>query len=134
MRIKYFSAMTNIKESEQYPELPPRLDEKKSEESTSSLSTDAQSEEFPNQEANVDVIYSYVNNDRKMKVLTSELDSDLVLEYETEQSVEIEDEPPPLPMKNKYKQETFEEQRQHKIIGGSYVFENVSALLIIHFN
>lgn len=124
--------MTNINESEQYPELPPRLAEIKGEETTS-LSTDGQSGEFPNQESNVDVIYSYVNNDRKIKVLASELDSDLELEYGTEQSVEVEDEPPPLPMKNKYKQETFVEKKRYKIIDRAYVYENVRALLTIRF-
>lgn len=123
--------MTNIKESEHYPQLPPRLVEKRGEKTTL-LSTDAQSKEFLSHEANVDVIYSYVNNDRKMKNLTS--DSDLVLESGTEQSVDVEDEPPPLPIKKKYKPETFEKEKKHRIIEGAYVFENVSTLLIICFN
>ncbi|XP_025411257.1 uncharacterized protein LOC112684139 isoform X2 [Sipha flava] len=118
---KYSKPMTNIKELEQYPKLPPRLVEKRGEKTTL-LSTDTQSKEFPNHEKNVDVIYSYVNNDRKMKVLTS--DSDLILESGTEQSVEVEDEPPPLPIKKKYKPETFEEKKQYKIVEGAYVFEN----------
>jgi len=107
--------------SKRLPALPPHYDIKKDEEITS-MSTD---EEFHNQEANVDVIY--VNNDRKMKMFTSESESDLNLEYGTEQSIDVGDEPPPLPIKNKHKQNVlFDEKQQYQIIDGVYVFKNVS--------
>lgn len=107
--------------SEQHPEIPPHYNAEKDEEITL-MSTD---EEY-HQEANVDVIY--VNNDLKMKMFTTE--SDLALDYGTEQSVENEDDrPPPLPIKKKHKQNVlFDEKPQYKIIDGVYVFENVSAL------
>jgi len=113
--------MAQDEKSKRLPALPPHYDTKKDEEITS-MSTD---EEFHNQEANVDVIY--VNNDRKMKIFTSESESDLNLEYGTEQSVDVGDEPPPLPIKNKHKQNVlFDEKQQYQIIDGVYVFKNVS--------
>jgi len=113
--------MTKDEKSERLPALPPHNDTKKYEE-INSMSTD---EEFHNQEANVDVIY--VNNDRKMKIFTSESESDLNLEYGTEQSIDVRDEPPPLPIKNKHKQNVlFNEEQQYQIIDGVYVFKNVS--------
>lgn len=118
--------MKRIDESKQMsPELPPRLSQADVE--TTSISTVAKSEEFSVQEANVDIIY--VNNDCKVKMFTSEpdSDSDLVLGYGTEQTVEVEDEPPPLPIKNKSKQDdVYKEKRQYQITGGVCVFENVS--------
>lgn len=118
--------MTQIKESDQYPELPPRIP--KRDEEISSLSTVAQSEEFPNQEANIDVIY--VKNDRKVRVSESESESDLVLERGREKTVEVEEEPPPLPIKKKSKPDiVLEEERQYQVTNGVYVFNNVSLLL-----
>lgn len=122
--------MTNIEESERYPELPPRLTE--NDEETGSMSTIAQSDEFSNQEANIDVIY--VNNDQKVKMFTRESESDLVLEYGTEQTVEVDDEPPPLPIKKKSKQDSiFEDTRQYQTTDGVYVLENVSYKTFISF-
>lgn len=113
--------MANIQESDlQYhPELPDCRGKNYED-------IEPRSEDFPNQETNVDIIY--VNNNRKVKMFTSELDSDLLLEYGTERMVEVEDEPPPLPIKQKYKQDNiiFEENRQYKITDGVYVFEKVS--------
>lgn len=118
--------MSNVDESNQCPELPPRI---RNDEIESMSSTAAQSDDFPNQEANVDVIY--VNNDHKIKMYTSESDSDLVLpEDGTEQIVGAEDEPPPLPIKKKSLQENvYEDKKQYQnITDGVYVFENVSTL------
>jgi len=113
--------MTQVDKYEKHPELPLRYDAKKNNEITS-MSTD---EEFHNQEANVDVIY--VNNDRKMKIFTSESESDLILEYGTEQIAEAENEPPPLPIKNKHKHNIlFDEKPQYQIVDGVYILENVS--------
>jgi len=119
--------MTRDEKSKRLPALPPHYDTKKDEEIASMMSTD---EEFHNQEANVDVIY--VNNDRKMKIFTSESESDLNLEFGTEQSVDVgDDEPPPLPIKNKHKQNVlFDEKQQYQIIDGVYVFKNVSTLTV----
>jgi len=116
--------MTKDEKSEPNPELPPPYETKKDDEITS-MSTDG---EFHNQEVNVEVIY--VNNDRKMKMFTSESESDFILEYGTEQSVEMGDEPPPLPIKNKHKQSVLlDEKPQYQIIDGVYVFKNVSTLM-----
>jgi len=113
--------MTQNDNSEPHPELPPHYDTTKDEEITS-ISTDGG---FHNQEVNVDVIY--VNNDRKMKMFTSESESDFTLEYGTEQSVDVRDEPPPLPIKNKHKQNVlFDQKPQYQIIDGVYVLKNVS--------
>lgn len=113
--------MVLTEESNQYSELPFA----KTDEETTSTSTDEKSDEFPVQEANVDVIY--VNNNRKMKMFTSESDSDLLLGYGTEETVEVEDEPPPLPIKKKSKQnDVLKEKRQYQITDGVCVFENVS--------
>lgn len=120
--------MTQDDKSEPHPELPPHYETKKDEEITS-MSTDG---EFHNQEVNVDVIY--VNNDRKMKIFTSESESDFILEYKTEQSVDVQDEPPPLPIKNKHKQNVlFDEKPQYQIIDGVYVFKNVSTLMSMNY-
>ncbi|XP_001943487.1 uncharacterized protein LOC100164810 [Acyrthosiphon pisum] len=120
----YSKPMTQDEKSKRLPALPPHYDTKKDE--IASMSTD---EEFHNQEANVDVIY--VNNDRKMKIFTSESESDLNLEYGTEQSVDVGDEPPPLPIKNKHKQNVlFDENQQYQIIDGVYVFKNGSKEVI----
>jgi len=120
--------MTNIKELEQVPELPSRLAQ--NDEENSLISTVTQSEySHTNQEANVDVIY--VNNDRRMKMYTSESESDFILEYGTEQTVAEEEEPPPLPIKKKKSKEdniVTEEKKHYKITDGVYVFENVSLL------
>lgn len=121
----YLGPMTQNDKSEQHPELPPHYDTAKDEEITS-ISTDG---EFHNQEVNVDVIY--VNNDRKMKMFTSESESDFILEYGTEQSVDVGDEPPPLPIKNKHKQNVlFDEKPQYQIIDGVYVFKDGSKEVI----
>lgn len=118
--------MTSIEESKQYPELP--LFRSNNDKENGSMSTITQSEEFSNQEANIDVIY--VNNDHKVKMNTSDSESDLVLEYGTEQTVEVEDEPPPLPIKKKSKQDNiFEEKVQFQITDGVYILENVSSLI-----
>lgn len=113
--------MANIQELNlQYPpELPDRR-------SKHDEDIEPRSEDFPNQETNVDIIY--VNNNRKVKMFTNESEPDLVLEYGTEQMVEVQDEPPPLPIKQKYKQNNieFEENRQYKITDGVCVFEKVS--------
>lgn len=112
--------MVKDDKSEHHPELPPHYFNVEKDEESTLMSTN---EEFHNQEANVDVIY--VNNDRK--IFTTE--SDLILEYGTEQSVEEEDEPPPLPIKKKHKQnDIFDEKPQYQIIDGVYVFKNVSTL------
>lgn len=114
--------MVKDDKSEDNPELPPHYNVEKDEETTL---MSAKNEEFHNQEANIDVIY--VNNDRKM--FTTE--SDLILEYGTEQSVEEEDEPPPLPIKKKHKQnDLFDEKPQYQIIDGVYVFKNGSKEVI----
>lgn len=121
--------MTQIEESEQYPELPPRVTPKKEEE-ISSLSTVAQSEEFPNQETNIDVIY--VKNDRKVRVSESESESDLVLERRNEKAVVVEEEPPPLPIKKKLQQDiVLEEEKPYQVTNGVYVFNNVSLKMFI---
>ncbi|XP_025193927.1 uncharacterized protein LOC112593641 [Melanaphis sacchari] len=107
--------------SEHHPEVLPHYNAEKDEEVTL-MSTD---EEFHNQEANIDVIY--VNNDRK----TFTMESDLILEYGTEQSVKVEDEPPPLPIKKKHKQNVlFDENLQHKIIDDVYILKNGSKEVI----
>ncbi|KAF0761722.1 PH domain-containing protein [Aphis craccivora] len=114
--------MVKDDKSEHHPELPPHYSVEKDEETTL---MSAKNEEFHNQEANIDVIY--VNNDRK--IFTTE--SDLILEYGTEQSVEEEDEPPPLPIKKKHKQnDLFDEKPQYQIIDGVYVFKNGSKEVI----
>lgn len=116
--------MANIQESDlQYP---PELSDRRSQ---NDEDIEPRSEDFPNQETNVEIIY--VNNNRKVKMFTNESESDLMLEYGTERMVEVEDEPPPLPIKQKYKQDnniSFENNRQYKITDGVYVFENVSIL------
>lgn len=120
--------------SEQKPELPPpNIPQKDEEMSVSMSTTTAESGEFPNQETSTDVIY--VNNNRKVKMVTSEPESDLlILEYGTERIVEGEqdNEPPPLPMKKKHRQDNiaFVEERQYRIIDGLYVFKNVIISLI----
>lgn len=120
--------MTNIEELEQYPELLPSLIQNVKE--TESMSTIAQSDEFSNQDANIDVIY--VNNDQRVKMFTRESEPDLVLEYGTQQTVEVDDEPPPLPIKKKSKQESiFKDTRQYQITDGVYVLENVSNKIFI---
>jgi len=120
--------MTQDDKSEPHPELPPHYETKKDDEITS-MSTDG---EFHNQEVNVDVIY--VNNDRRMKIFTSESESDFILEYGTEQSVDVGDKPPPLPIKNKHKQnDLFDEKPQYQIIDGVYVFKNVSTLMSMNY-
>ncbi|CAH1721618.1 uncharacterized protein LOC114120151 isoform X2 [Aphis gossypii] len=114
--------MVKDDKSEHHPELPPHYYNVEKDEESTLMSTN---EEFHNQEANVDVIY--VNNDRK--IFTTE--SDLILEYGTEQSVEEEDEPPPLPIKKKHKQnDLFDEKPQYQIIDGVYVFKNGSKEVI----
>lgn len=116
--------MTKDDKAIPHPELPPHYEIKKDDEITS-MSTNG---EFHNQEVNVDVIY--VNNDRKMKIFTSESESDFIPEYGTEHSIDVEDEPPPLPMKNKHKQNVlFDDKPQFQIIDGVYVFKNVSTLM-----
>uniref|UniRef100_A0A2S2P6V2 PH domain-containing protein n=1 Tax=Schizaphis graminum TaxID=13262 RepID=A0A2S2P6V2_SCHGA len=117
----YSEPMEKNDKSEHHPEIPPHFNDEKDEEITL-MSTD---EEY-HQEANIDVIY--VNNDLKMKMFTTE--SDLVLDYGTEQSVENEDDPPPLPIKKKHKQNVLFEKPQYKIIDGVYVFENGSKEVI----
>lgn len=123
--------MSNIDETSQCPKLPPRV---RNDEIESMSSNAAQSDDFPNQEANVDVIY--VNNDHKMQMYTCESDLDLIPpEDGTEQMVEAEDKPPPLPIKKKSLQENvFEDKKQYQsITDGVYVFENVSGLQCLLF-
>lgn len=128
----YAKEMIQIEESEQYPELPPRVTPKREEE-ISSLSTVAQSEEFPNQETNIDVIYW--KNDRKLRVSESESESDLVLEPRSEKTVEMEDKPPPLPVKKKSQQDiVLKEEKQYQVTNGVYIFNNVSLKMFIIYN
>ncbi|VVC41523.1 Pleckstrin homology domain,PH domain-like [Cinara cedri] len=133
----HFPAVTltiaHAEKSERKPELPPTRIPKKNEEIGVSLSTIiSESEEFPNQEASTDVIY--VNNNRKVKMVTSEPDI-LVLENEIEQIVEgkQDNEPPLLPIKKK-RQDIIvpEEERRYRITDGVYVFEKGDAEEVIY--
>lgn len=123
--------MARLEQLEQKPELPPPRIPKKDEEIAVSMSTVAgPSGEFHNQNANIDVIY--VNNNRKLKMVGNEPESDsLVLDYGIEPIVqgEKDDEPPPLPIKKKYKRDiVLREERQYRITDGVYVLKKVKSL------
>lgn len=113
---------------------PPRIPKRDEELLSVSISTAAtQSGEFPNQESNIDEIY--VNNNHKVKMVTNEPKSDLlILENGTKQIVKgKQDVPPPLPIKKKYKQNiVLEEEIQYRITDGVYAIKKVMSLIYLY--